>query len=138
MSTRTNLRPQIVIPSPQGTPANSGDMSSNITSAPTVLQSLSRVSYSCSWVGTAPVGTISVQVSNDYSIGPNGVVANAGTWNTVTLLYNGVLVMSVPISGNSGNGFVEVNETAAYAIRLVYTATSGTGTLTATVVGKVS
>lgn len=138
MSTRTNLRPQVVIPSPQGFPANSGDMSSNITSAPTVLQSLTRVSYAVAWVGTAPVGTVSVQVSNDYSIGPNGIVVNAGTWNTVTLLYNGTLVTSVPVTGNTGNGFVEVNETAAYAMRLVYTAASGSGTLTATIVGKVS
>lgn len=135
---RTALRPNIVIPSPQGSPANSADMSANITSAPTVLQSISQVCYSVSWTGTSPVGTISVQASNDYSIDPNGQVNNPGTWATMTLQYNGSAVTSIPVTGNSGNGLIDITDTAAYAIRLVYTAGSGTGTLQAIVSGKVS
>lgn len=135
---RTALRPTIVIPSPQASPANSGDMSSSITSAPTVLQSISQVCYSVSWTGTTPVGTISVQASNDYSINPNGTVDNPGTWATMTLQYNGSAVTSIPVTGNTGNGLIDITDTATYAIRLVYTASSGTGTLTAIVSGKVS
>ena len=138
MSTRTNLKPSQVIPSPQGNPANSGSMAANITSAPTVLQSISQVSYSVSWTGTTPVGALSVQVSNDYSINPNGTVNNAGTWNTMTLQYNGSAVTTIPVTGNSGSGLIDITDTAAYAIRLVYTATSGTGSLVAIINGKVS
>lgn len=135
---RTNIRPNIVIPSAQAAPVNSGDMSANITSAPTVLQSISQVCYSVSWAGTSPVGTVSVQASNDYAINANGQVENAGTWATMTLQYNGSAVTSIPVTGNSGNGLIDITDTAAYAIRLVYTAGSGTGTLQAIVSGKVA
>lgn len=138
MSTRTSLRPAQVIPSPQGSPANGNSMAANITSAPTVLQSISQVCYSLSWTGTSPVGTVSVQASNDYSLDPNGQVNNAGTWNTMTLQYNGSAVTTIPVSGNSGNGLIDITDTAAYAVRLVYTASSGTGSLIAIVSGKVS
>lgn len=138
MSTRSNLRPQIVIPSAQGSPANGSSMAANITSAPTVLQSLSKVSYSLSWSGTAPVGTASVQVSNDYAIGPNGLVINPGTWTTLELDVAGTPSMTVPITGATGTAFIDILETVAYAIRLQYTAASGTGTLQAIINGKVS
>lgn len=138
MSTRTTLRPQVVIPSPQGSPANSGAMTANITSAPTVLQGLSELSYGYSWTGTSPIGTMSVQVSNDYSVLPNGTVNNAGTWNTIPiLLSSGSVATSAPVTGNTGNGFFDV-ATAAYAVRTIYTFSSGTGALTATIAGKVS
>ena len=130
MSTRTNMRPQPVI--------INGSMAGNLTSTPTILQSLTLVSYSLSWSGTSPVGTVSVQVSNDYALNSNGSVQNAGTWNTLTLQYNGGATTTIPVSGNTGTGFVDVSGTGAYAIRLIYTAASGTGTLQATINGKVS
>lgn len=130
MSTRTNLRPQPVI--------TNGDMSANITSSVTLLQSLSSVSFMYYWSGTAPVGTVSIQVSNDYSLNSVGAVANAGHWVTVELNLNGVPVASIPLSGNSGQGFIDVEPTAAYAIRTVYTFTSGVGTLNSVINGKVS
>ena len=109
-----------------------GDMSqATITSSVTIIQNLSMVSYSVSWSGTSPVGTISVQVSNDYSINMAGVVSNPGTWNTL------VLSTAPAVSGNTGNGLIDITQTAAFAIRLVYTKTSGVGSLQATVTGKV-
>jgi hypothetical protein len=65
-------------------------------------------------------------------------VANPGTWNTLPLDLNGVSVTSIPISGNTGQGMVDISDLGAYAIRLVYTKTSGTGTISAIVNGKVS
>lgn len=130
MSTRTSLRPNIVL--------NAGNMTGNLTSNPTILQSITRPSYSLAWTGTSPVGTVSVQFSNDYSLNPNGTVDNAGTWNTATLNLNGSAVTTVPISGNTGNAFIDIEGTGAYAMRLIYTAGSGTGSLTVIVNGKVS
>lgn len=130
MSTRTVLRPHAVI--------TNGAMTGNITSEVTVLQSLTRMSYAASWSGTSPVGTLSVQVSNDYTLDSAGFVANAGTWTTVTLNVTGSPVSSVPVSGNTGTVFIDIDGIAAYAMRCVYTFTSGTGTLNVTIVGKVS
>jgi len=130
MSTRSSLRPEVVI--------NAASMAANITSSPTVLQSLTLGTYAYSWSGSSPVGSLAIQISDDYSLNPNGTVNNAGTWNTVYVTLNGsTITNSIPISGNSGNGIVEWS-TGAYAIRTVYTAVSGTGTLSATIVAKVA
>lgn len=130
MSTRTYLPPDPVI--------KNGDMSGNLVSDATILRSLSKCSYGLSWAGTSPVGTASVECSNDYSLNPDGSVKNVGTWNTMTFLYNGSLVSSVAISGNSGTGMFDIFDTGIYAIRLIYTFGSGVGTLQAIISGKVS
>lgn len=130
MSTRTSFRPQSVI--------TNGNMASSITSQVTILQSITGPSYSLSWSGSTPVGTVSVQVSNDYALNPNGTVHNAGTWNTLTLDVSGSAVTSIPVSGNTGTGFIDIQKTNAYAIRLIYTAGSGAGTLQVIFNGKVS
>ena len=116
---------------------NAVDMSQSETSLVTVLQSITKAAYAVTWTGTSPVGTLSIQASNDYSIEPSGIVNNAGTWTTLTLQYNGSAVTTIPVSGNTGTGLIDIT-TSAYAIRLIYTAASGTGKLTATIVGKVS
>jgi hypothetical protein len=89
------------------------------------------ISYDCSWTGTSPVGTITVQSSNTYSQNAAGVVQNAGDWNTLPL--SG----TASVSGNTGSGVVDVTASGLYAVRLVYTPASGTGTLNVTVSGKV-
>lgn len=129
MSSRPVLRPFQVL--------TAGSMAGNLTSSVTVLQSVTKLSYALSWTGTSPVGTVSVQASNDYSISGVGVVSNTGTWTTLTLSYNGNSVTTVPVTGNTGNGFIDVI-TAAYAVRLIYTAASGVGSLTVTISGKIS
>lgn len=107
-------------------------MAATITSAVTVIQNTSMVSYDISWTGSSPVGSMSVQVSNTYAQNAAGGVLNAGNWTTLTLS------ATTNVSGNSGNGFIDVLATAGYAIRLVYTRVSGTGTMNATIAGKVS
>lgn len=137
MSTRPNLRPQAVIGT-GSTPAVSGDMSASITSNPTILQSLTIGSYAYSWSGTSPIGGVSVQVSNDYALNPDGTVKNAGTWVAIYFTLNGsTVVNSAPLSGNTGEGVIEWS-TGCYAIRTLYTRVSGTGTFHSVVNGKVS
>lgn len=130
MAFRPEIRPLPVI--------TNGNMSGNITSLPTIVQKISMLSFGYSWAGTSPVGAISIQVSNDYSIDATGKTSNAGTWNTITFTSSGSSVTSVPVSGNTGNGFIDIFQTGTYAIRTVYTFTSGTGTLQAILNGKVS
>ncbi len=113
-------------------------MSDDITSEATVLQSLSLAGYGISWGTSTAVGTVSVQVSNDYTLSATGQDGDAGTWTTIPFDYNGATVTSIPVTGSSGTGFLNIAKIAAYACRLVYTYTSGSGTLNATITGKVS
>lgn len=123
MSSRPAIKPFPVIVN--------GNMSGNITSSVTIIDNLSMISYSYVWTGASPVGTVSVQVSNDYSKNAAGQVSNPGTWNTLPL-------SNVPaISGNSSNGAIDIDANAFYAIRTVYNFISGTGTLNVNVVCKV-
>lgn len=107
-------------------------MASSIISEVTIVQNLSMLSYDVSWTGTAPVGVMSVQVSNSYSINGDGSVRNAGSWTTLTLN------SPTNVSGSTGNGFIDIDATGTYAIRLVYTRTSGTGTMNAILNAKVA
>ncbi len=122
MSSRPLLNPFPVI--------TNGSMAGNITSAVTVIQNLSQISYDISWSGSTPIGVCTVEVSNTYSQNADGSVRNAGSWTALPL--------SGTVSGNTGTGFIDIGEIASHAIRLVYTRTSGTGTMNATVKGKVA
>lgn len=124
MSSRPQFSPYTVI--------LDGDMSGSLTSKITVIQKLSLISYGVSWSGSSPIGTIAVEVSNDYTQNEDGTVRNAGTWNALPL--DG----TVAVSGNLDNGFVDVDLNGAYAMRLQYIRTSGTGTMQAVISSKVS
>ena len=116
-----------------------GDLSqASLTSIPTIIQDLTQMSYALSWAGIAPAGLISIQVSNDYALSASGAVLNAGTWNTMPLSYAGSTTTTVPLAGNTGTGFIDVASSGAYAIRLIYARTSGTGTVQATFNAKVA
>lgn len=123
MSSRPQLNPQPVIVN--------GNMSTTLTSVVTIIQKISAISYSYEWSGTSPSGIVTVQVSNDYSQNADGTVRNPGTWDTMPL--------SAPtnVSGNTGNGFIDMDGCAAYAMRTVYTPISGTGVLNVVIAGKV-
>ncbi len=130
MSSRTTLRPNPVIVA--------GDMSAaTVTSTATILQSITSLNYAVTWTGTTPIGVLAVQASDDYQANGDHVI-NAGTWNPVPLNLAGASVMSIPITGNTGKGMIDIDGIAAYAVRLLYTKTSGTGTVAAVVTGKVS
>ena len=131
MASRPLIKPFPVIGG-TGPHAVSGDLSANITSLPTIIDNLSMASYSLSWVGSSPSGAVNVQVSNDYSENADGTVRNAGTWNNLPLS------ISPFVSGNTGNGFIDIDAQAGYALRLTFTYISGTGVLSALVTGKVT
>lgn len=132
MSTRQNIGPYKVI--------TDGNMASvTVTSLVTLVPKISMLSYSYSWSGSSPVGTVGAQVSNDYAVDAQGNVSNVGTWNTLAFIDNtGAVVTSFAVSGNTGNGGLDITQTGFYAIRTVYTKGSGTGTLQVTICGKVA
>lgn len=106
-----------------------GDMSTAaITSSVTSIQFLDNIGVQVNWTGTAPVGTIAVQVSADYAADEFGNVTNAGNWFT--------LPVSPAVSGGTGSVYVDLNQMSAPWLRVVYTKTSGTGTLNAFITAK--
>lgn len=107
-------------------------MSGNLTSKVTILQMLSLASYSITWSGSTPIGTVAVQVSNDYSENPDGSVRNAGNWSDLPLS------AATAVAGASGTGFIDIDTIAGYALRLQYRRVSGTGTMQVVVSGKCS
>ena len=113
---------------------NAASMATNIVGPATVIQRLPGISYDLKWTGS-PVGTFSVEVSNTYSQNADGSVANAGNWTVLpTSSFSGTY--PVP-AGSAANGFLDVMGTEAYAVRLVYNSTSGTGSLTVVACAKV-
>jgi len=106
-------------------------MAASATSAVTIIKMLSQISYDISWTG-APTGTFSVQVSDTYTQDGQGNVLNAGDWTTLPL--SG----AAATGGAAGNGIIDILATGSYAMRLIYTAGSGSGTMNATISGKVA
>ena len=130
MSTRPHIAPYSVI--------KNGDMSGNLTSAVTILQKISIGTYTYSWAGAAPVGDISVEISNDYALDAAGNVINPGTWTPIYFTLDGSSVVNVaPVAGATGTGVIEWS-TGAYAIRTKYAATGGAGLLQAVINCKVA
>ena len=143
MSTRPFFKPQIVVPATAANMATPGP----IVSSATICQNYSLVSYDISWTSSsgAPRGTFTIEASNTFDLNGNGQPgtgtngAPAGTWTAIGFWDGASEVASKAISaGDSGSAFLQVVGFAGYAIRLRYTFTSGTGTLTATVAGKAS
>lgn len=100
----------------------------------TIIQMLPGISYDISWSGTL-TGTFDVEVSNTYRQNADGTLAVAGNW---TVLPHSSFSGTFPTpAGSPGNGFLDVLGTSAYAVRLIWTAVSGTGTITVVPCGKV-
>tara|TARA_R110002126_G_scaffold172712_1_gene321498 strand:- start:3754 stop:4095 length:342 start_codon:yes stop_codon:yes gene_type:complete len=87
-----------------------GDMSGTLTGDSTNIMHTDRVGYQILYTG-APNGTFSVEVSNDET-----------TWQAL------VLSVAIAATGSGDNHFIDV-ETASKFVRLVYTFSSGTGSL---------
>lgn len=108
-------------------------MGATFTSTPTIITNLSMISYDIAWsAGSTPVGVITVEVSNTYALNADGSVRTAGNWTTLALS------STCSVSGNTGNGAIDVDLTGFYAIRLKYTRTSGSGTMNVTLNAKVA
>lgn len=128
MSSRPLLKPQVVM--------NAVVADQDRTSLVTNTNMVSMPSYTISW-GNSVTGTFNVEVSNDY-IAPVGVQPeqlDSGTWVPVSL------TVPVTATGTADTAFIDVALIGAAYIRLRFTdgsAGAGTGTITATLAGKVS
>jgi len=97
---------------------SAGDMSGNLTSAVTDIRWLDNIVMYLAFTGT-PTGTFAVEVSPDQQ-----------AWFPLALV-------PAPIaSGSAGGHRIELNQLSDPYIRAKYTATSGSGSLTVTIAGK--
>lgn len=104
-------------------------MSSNITSPITGIQFMDNIGIQVNVLSGTPTGTLSVQVSGDHAASlPSGVTTTAGNWITLT---TGAIT-----SGSPAQTFFNLNLLAAPFVRVIYTASSGSGTCDIFIVGK--
>jgi hypothetical protein len=112
---------------------SAGNMAGNITSSVVQMQMVDDIALQFDWTGS-PVGSIAVQVSLNYSVDPGGAVLNPGTWAT---LPSSAFTGTYPVPGTTTTpGYLEVPLSSSIAMRVVYTASSGTGSLTVLAAGK--
>lgn len=101
---------------------SAGDMSGDLTSDPVYIQEQDNVGFQMNWTGDA-VGPFSVEVSLDHKEDLNGNVQVEGHWVAITL-------SPVPAAaGTDDQAYVDITQLSAPWVRLVFTNTSGTGTL---------
>lgn len=111
---------------------SAGNMAlASLTSSISSIQGVDNVGYQVNFSGS-PVGTFDVQVSMDYQPGlsPNDQPANAGNWISLPLS------TAITASGSAGSAYIDLNQLSSPYIRIVYTRTSGTGSLDAYIVAK--
>lgn len=118
-----------------------GDMSqATITSTVSNIQMLDNVGIQLSWTGS-PVGTFTIEVSADHAQDEYGNVTVAGQWTALTVSYlvssAVTAASSIPTSVGSPI-YVDITQISAPWIRVIYTKTSGTGTLTGYLTAKMS
>jgi hypothetical protein len=111
-----------------------GDMSANITSPVTNILFLDNIGIQLNFSGS-PVGNFEIQTSIDYAQDDFGNVTNAGTWIPIELFFNGDFASDIPTDVLSPI-VINLNQLSFPWIRIVYLATSGSGTLDAFVSAK--
>jgi hypothetical protein len=111
-----------------------------ITSSAVNIQFMDNVGVQLNFSGS-PVGTFQVQVSADYAFDEIGnvTVENSGNWTPVTLSYllGGTLTFATSVPTSQGSPiYLDLNQLSAPWLRVVYTNSSGSGTLNCFVTGK--
>lgn len=106
-----------------------GDMSGSITSSAVEVKLQDNVGVQLHWTGT-PTGTFAIQVSMDHREDIEGNIVVAGHW--VSLILN----PTVSAAGSADDAYVDLNQLSAMYIRIVYTASGGSGTLDAFINAK--
>lgn len=128
-------RRPVIVPNLNSPLVNAHSTAATFSSPATIINQIPGISYDVSWTGTT-TGTFSVEVSNTFSLASNGSAGNAGNWQALPAT---AFMDTLPApAGSSGHGFIDViKPTQAYAIRLTFTRSAGTGTMTVLASAKV-
>lgn len=104
-------------------------MGATITGDPIEIKNQDNIGIQLHWTGT-PVGAFSIQISSNYRQDIEGNVQVTGNWVTLPLS------PAITAAGSADDAYIDLNQMSAMYMRIVYTRTSGTGTLDAYVVAK--
>lgn len=104
-------------------------MATTITSSAVEIENQDNIGIQLHWIGT-PTGAFSIQISSNHLEDSQHNVITAGNWVTLTLS------PAITASGSADDAYIDLNQISALYMRIVYTATSGAGTLDAYVVAK--
>jgi hypothetical protein len=104
-------------------------MAGSLTSDVVEIQNQDNIGVQLHWTGT-PAGSFAFQVSSDYREDAEGNVQVAGNWVPLTVS------PAISASGSGDDAYVDFNQLSALYMRVVYTRSSGSGTLTGIIVGK--
>lgn len=96
---------------------NAGDASGDLTGAAITFDDFLGIFFAATWTGT-PTGTLAVQASVDGT-----------TWFTIGTTGDGVGFTANP-AGSASSAWANVYDVYASYVRVIYTAGSGSGTLT--------
>lgn len=101
-------------------------MAASFTSTPLNIQWLDNVAIQCNITTSDAIGPVYIQGSLDYSPGGAGhPIANAGNWVTLTLS------PQPAAAGANDTILFDLNQLSFPYVRISYSRTSGTGTMTA-------
>lgn len=110
---------------------SAGSMAADIVSTVVNVEGLDQFSiFLVSSGAGAPVGAVSVEVSNDYRLGDPSV----GHWTTLPIA--DALGLTPRFSGADDTVYVDLRQLSSPWLRVRYTRISGTGTLDVIVSGK--
>ena len=104
---------------------SAGDMTqATVTSQVVNIQPMDNIGIQVNITAGSPSGTFDVQISADH-VEQNGQVITAGNWISLGTPYTATIV-----SGSPANIYWDITEISSQYIRLLYTKSSGTGTVT--------
>lgn len=106
-----------------------GNMAGNVTSVVSNIEFLDNIGIQLVFTGS-PVGTFTVEISADHAQDQNGNVSVAGNWVAIDL-------DPVPVAAGSADVIaINIDLMSFPWMRVVYTRTSGTGTLNGYICAK--
>lgn len=109
---------------------SAASMAANITSAATNIQHLDNIGIQANIVSGSPTGVIQVQVSADYAEDTEHNVLDAGHWVDLTPAQQSIT------AGSPAQTYFDLNQLSSPWVRVVYTRTSGSGSLDVFITAK--
>lgn len=104
-------------------------MTTDQTSVAVEIKNQDNVGIQITWSGT-PEGDFSVQISSDHMQDIEGNITVPGHWVTIPL------DPAISATGAPDDAYIDLNQMSAQYVRLVYSVTASTGTMTAIAVAK--
>jgi hypothetical protein len=109
-----------------------GDISDDITGASSSVQGMSSAIYYIEWSGTTVDGVLNIEFLKASRLGNS--TTEGDVWEKLEI--NATIGTDIPIATDSGSHALMFSELPFTALRPIYIANTGTGTITVTLIAK--